>query len=82
MVSPLFIAQARVAIDALRTCNVSDATIACVISDVRAAAIAEERLRVEAITSKNPPSYPTWVQMMNAFKDEGATVTQDKRGTP
>lgn len=66
----IFIAQARPAIQTLRECNVSDAIIACVLCDVRAAAIAEERLRVETLAKLNVPNYPTWVKMRDALNGD------------
>jgi len=76
-ISPLFIANARAAIKDMQAFQMPDAAIAGVLCDIRAAAIHEERLRVDVLTQKNPPQFPTWVQM----RDAAVTTAdaQDKR---
>ena len=61
-----FVTNARAAIKELQAHNVPDAVIAGVLCDIRAAAIHEERLRVEVAARNNPPHFPTWVQMRDA----------------
>lgn len=56
-VHPVFIAMARQAIRTLQDSNLNDALIACVVTEIRSAAIAEERLRHEALMAANPPCH-------------------------
>ena len=59
MTSHIFYAGCHSAIKMMREANMSDGHIACVLQDVRAAAIQEERLRMEKVRMDNPPQYST-----------------------
>lgn len=66
-VGTIFFANIRTAIDEMRKAGLQDATIACIVCDIRAAAIHEERLRAEITTKNNPPHYPTYIEMREAI---------------
>lgn len=68
-VHPLFIAQARQAIRTLQESNLNDTLIASVVTEIRSAAIAEERLRVEALMTANPPCHAAWPDMARLLHD-------------
>jgi hypothetical protein len=50
-----FISGCLAAIADMRAAGMNDALIACVLTDVRAAAIREERMRLEGLLRANPP---------------------------
>jgi hypothetical protein len=52
-----FISGCLQAIADMRGAGINDTLIACILSDVRAAAIREERMRVEVLIRDNPPVY-------------------------
>ena len=60
----------RASITAMKNAGMSDILIAMVLLDIRAAAIAEERLRMEEIRAKNPPVYPTARQLLEQMKED------------
>lgn len=68
-IHPLFIAQARGAIETLQNSNLNDTLIACVVTEIRSAAIAEERLRQETIHTANPPCHASWTGMARLLAD-------------
>lgn len=68
-VEPIFIGQSLVAIKTMREAGMTDGQIACVLQDVRASAITEERLRVNRVLSANPPTHPIWTDMLAAVED-------------
>lgn len=58
-----FIAGCRNAIDDMRRAGMNETIIACVLCDVRAAAIREERQRIEDVMREAPPHHPTHGEM-------------------
>jgi hypothetical protein len=68
-VGDCFFANAAPAVHEMRNAGMSETLIATTLCDIRAAAIAEERLRVESIHRTSPPEYPTWVEMRDAIGD-------------
>lgn len=54
-VMPLFFANIIPAVREMRQAGMKEAQIACCVSDIRAAAIHEERLRAEVVVKDNPP---------------------------
>lgn len=55
--SPLFFGGCIAAIREMRQYGMNEMIVGCVLSEVRAAAIAEERQRVDELRSKNPPEH-------------------------
>ena len=55
--SPLFFGGCIAAIREMRQAGLNDMIIGCVLSEIRTAAISEERLRMEEVRSKNPPEH-------------------------
>lgn len=51
----------------MRMYGISDNTIAIWIQEIRAAAIFEERLRLERVFRASPPEQPTHVEIRNAI---------------
>ncbi len=69
-VGVIFFSWARSAIQELRNAGMTETFIVGVVSDIRAAAIHEERLRVEAIRKhEQPPHFPTFSQMRERIKE-------------
>jgi hypothetical protein len=68
-VEPLFISGCLEAIAIMRAAGISNAEIACVLQDVRASAIREERLRIDSVLSANPPIHPVWTEFSKAVAD-------------
>lgn len=52
-----FIFRCRRPIDDMRRAGMNDVIIGWVIYEIRAAAIQEERLRLEIVTARNPPNF-------------------------
>ena len=65
----LFIGGVLNVVKELREAGLDDVKIACILCDVRAAAIREERQRFDNLNHGNPPVFPRWGDMMDAFKD-------------
>jgi hypothetical protein len=68
-VHPVFIAWAGKAIRTLQESNLNDALIASVVTEIRSAAIAEERLRMESLMAANPPCHAAWPGMARLLHD-------------
>lgn len=56
----LFYTQVRQAVDTMRSSGMGEVDIACVLADIRAAAINEERFRLEKLLRANPPYHPPY----------------------
>ena len=65
----LFFANIVRAVTDMRKAGLSDGEIACIVGDIRSAALHEERLRSEIAVKDNPPKHPTWVEMRDALND-------------
>lgn len=65
----LFFANIVRAVTDMRRAGLTEADIACIVGDIRAAAITEERLRLEMVLKEHPPKHPTWVEMRDALVD-------------
>jgi hypothetical protein len=67
MIDPVFISYCRQSIDDMRRHGMNDVIIACVLSEVRAAGILEERRRIAAIYKANPPDFRPSGEMKQAI---------------
>lgn len=52
-----FLCSIFTTIDFMRQYGLSEVNIACIIADIRSAAIAEERMRVNKLMINNPPTH-------------------------
>lgn len=68
-IGDLFWARVSGTIREMRSFGLSDTQIACLLSDIRAAAIQEERLRAETVYRANPPVHPTWVEVEEQLRE-------------
>ena len=57
MISPLFLSGCRESVRIMRAAGINESLIACVITDIRSAALTEERLRMDNLIRENPPTY-------------------------
>lgn len=57
------------AIREMRAAGLNDSRIAILLSDIRAAAISEERMRFERLMLSNPPEYPPWHELRDTIKE-------------
>lgn len=55
-------------VDDMRKAGVSDTRIACWLTTVRSAAIAEERMRIAEINRIAEPFHYSWAEMLYALK--------------
>ena len=70
-VSHNFIFSCYRAIETMRQAGLNDTLIACVLSEVRAAAIFEERQRLEILLRANPPHHPPHGVIAKQIEDTG-----------
>jgi hypothetical protein len=68
-VDPHFVFSCRSAVKTMREAGMNDTLIGCVLSEVRAAAIFEERFRIQALMTSNPPVHPPHGAFADAIKE-------------
>ena len=65
-----FLFGCRRAIDDMRRHGMNLTIIGCALQEVRAAAIQEERLRLEVLLRNNPPSHPAGTYIAEQLEEE------------
>lgn len=64
----IFMHGCSVAIDVMRSANLNDAQIACIIQDVRSITLSEEFRRITSLLGAHPPHHHTWGQFMRRMQ--------------
>lgn len=62
-INHIFASVCRGAVADMRQAGMSDTTIACVVTEIRSAAIHEERLRLSTLLALNPPTHLSHTDM-------------------
>lgn len=68
-IDPIFLVWARNAIRTLQDSNLNDTLIACVVTEIRSAAIHEERLRQQRLQDTNPPCHASHSSVARLLHD-------------
>ncbi len=68
-IDPIFLVWARGAIETLQGSDLNDTLIACVVTEIRSAAIHEERLRQQALQERNPPCHASHSSVARLLHD-------------
>jgi hypothetical protein len=63
----VFLMSSRQAIATMREDGMNETRIACVVTEIRSAAIQEERLRLRRLMDDNPPNHIGWPHMLGAI---------------
>jgi hypothetical protein len=76
-IDPIFLVWARNAIRTLQDSDLNDTLIACVVTEIRSAAIHEERLRQQRLQDANPPHHAGHTEMAGLLADRCAREDSD-----
>lgn len=68
-INHLFLSGCRRAIGNMRQAGMNEVLIACTVTEIRSAAIHEERMRVSLLSERNPPTHHAWPDMERAIAE-------------
>lgn len=65
----IFISRCRTAISMMRENGVNEVRIACIITEIRSAALSQEYARIQAMVTANPPRHLPHGEVMEMVKE-------------
>jgi hypothetical protein len=68
--SILFLSRVRPSIEMMKQANMNEVQIACILTEIRSAAISEEFFRLEQLLKKNPPTHYHLDDMLIKIKEK------------